>query len=140
MWSVLVHLWPVPCSTLYHLLHPNACYHTTCPTVSEVPTLSIHVYPDAPYAFSRQAHIVQVFQGHLFGSMTLQHVWDHPHTYKFTTSSCSHFSCSRAKGSLQPAAVPIMLAALGAGWDQLTIWWGAGLVSFLSPLQHASSI
>ena len=61
-----------------------------------------------------QVHIVQVCPGSPFGSMTLWHGWNQPHTYKFTTSNYSHFSCMHANGSLHLAATPNMLASPGA--------------------------
>ena len=118
MWFVLVCLWSMSCSTLHRSLHPSACYRTTCLTMSKVPTLTIHVCMAAPDASSPRAHIVHVCLGCPFGSATLRHRWDHLHTYKFDTSNCSHFSCSRANGSLHSAVVPIMLAALSVSWNQ----------------------
>lgn len=111
-------LLPVSWSTLHHLLHPNACYYATCPTMSEVPTLVVHVCMDAPISYAHCAHIVQVYLEHPFGSATLWCRWDHLYTYKFGTFNCSHFSYLHTNGSLHSMVVPIMLTSLGVSWDQ----------------------
>lgn len=63
--------------------------------------------PHLPFTFvwthltllPRRAHIVQVSLGHSFRSTTLWHRWDHLVTYKFGTSTCSHFSSLRTNVS-----------------------------------------
>lgn len=113
MWFMLIHLWSVSCSTLHYLLRLNACCHSTCETTSKVPTLSIQVCPATPDASARRTHFVQVCPECPFGSMTLWNHWEHPHTYKFIASNCSHFSYRHANNSLQFASALNMLTAPG---------------------------
>ena len=100
MWSTLIHLFSMSCSTLHHSLRLSACCCATFATVSEVPKLANHVFLVAPDSSTTRDHMVQVFQECLFGSVTLWHYRDHSHTYKFSTSDFSHFSCMHANKSL----------------------------------------
>lgn len=90
MWSALVWLWSVSCSTLHSLLHLSACFYTTCPTVSKVPTLAIHVRPVTPNTSASWAHIVQVCPKSLFGATTPYHLWDHFGIYSWYSNNRSN--------------------------------------------------
>ena len=119
----------------FTICYVRSVFYATCPTrVLEYPHLQSTPVSLHPLLWLNVSNIDQVCPECPFGSMTLRHHQAHSHTYKFATSNCSLFSCSRTNDSLQPVAMPNMLTTPGASRDQLSRLEGRSTRVYSNPV------